>query len=147
MSILLLVIVIVTVLTASLINTALVPYSYSQPVQEESEQLWTDSDHDLKIRFFHNPRMPIVDNPTELKFTVQKISTGEYWKAIEAQILVTDNISGEFRNFKFNNISAPNGQFSVTYLFPDYGLFQIITRVSSPEVQALAGFDVVVPQM
>jgi hypothetical protein len=60
--------------------------------------------------------------------------------------LVTDNISGDFRNFKFNNISAPNGQFSVTYLFPDYGLFQIITRVSSHEVQALAGFDVVVPK-
>jgi hypothetical protein len=142
----LLVIVIVTVLTASLIYTALPPYSYSQSLQENSEQLWTDSDHDLKIRFMYNPEIPIVDKPTDLKFTVQKISTGEYWKDLEAQVLITDNISGQFRNFKFNNVSAPNGQFSITYLFPDYGLFEIITRVRSPEVQALAAFDVVVPK-
>lgn len=143
----LLVIVIVTVITASLIYTVFLPYSYSQPVQESGEELWADSDHDVKIGFMYNPKIPIIDKPTELKFTVQKISTGEYWKDLEAQVLVTDNISGQFRNFKFSNVSAPNGQFSVTYLFPDYGLFQIITRVSSPEVQALAAFDVVVPKM
>jgi hypothetical protein len=47
----LLAIVIVTVITASLIYTVFIPYSYSQPVQESGEQLWTDSDHDVKIGF------------------------------------------------------------------------------------------------
>ena len=68
-------------------------------------------------------------------------------KDLEANVLVTDNISGQFRNFKFNNVSAPDGQFSVSYLFPDTGLFEIIVRISSPEVQALATFEVIVPKL
>ena len=72
--------------------------SYSQTMTKNNEQLWTDSGHDLKIRFVHEPKIPIVDKPTELKFTVQRISTGDYVKDLEANILVTDNISGQFRN-------------------------------------------------
>jgi hypothetical protein len=58
-----------------------------------------------------------------------------------------DNISGQFRNFKFNNVNAPDGQFSVSYLFHDTGLFEIIARVISPDAQALAEFDVIVPKI
>jgi hypothetical protein len=65
----------------------------------------------------YEPKNPIVDKPTELKFTVQSISTGDYVKDVEGNVLVTDNISGQLRNFKFNNISAPDGQFSVRYCF------------------------------
>jgi hypothetical protein len=122
-------------------------YSYSQTTTKYNEQLWTDSDHDLKIRFVYEPKIPIVDKPTELKFTVQRISTGDYVKDLEANVLVTDNISGQFRNFKFDNVSAPDGQFSVKYLFPDTGLFEIIARVRSQDVQALAAFEVIVPKM
>ena len=114
---------------------------------KNNEQLWTDQDHDLKIAFVYVPKIPIVDKPTELKFAVQEINTGEYLKDLEANVLVTDNISGQFRNFKFNNVSAPDGQFSVSYLFPDTGLFEIIVRISSPEVQALATFEVIVPKL
>ena len=52
-----------------------------------------------------------------------------------------------FRDFRFNNVSAPDGQFSVKYLFPDTGLFEIIVRIDSPDVpdaQALAAFEVIV---
>ena len=122
-------------------------YSYSQTITKYNEQLWSDSDHDLKIRFVYEPKIPIVDKPTELKFTVQRISTGDYMKDLEANVLVTDNISGQFRNFKFDNVSAPDGQFSVKYLFPDTGLFEIIARVRSQDVQALAAFEVIVPKM
>lgn len=68
-------------------------------------------------------------------------------KDLVVNVLVTDNISGLFRNFRFNNVSAPNGQFSVSYLFPDSGLFEIIARVNSPDAQALAAFDVIVPKI
>lgn len=95
----------------------------------------------------YEPKIPIVDKPTELNFKVQRINTGDYVKDLEANVLITDNISGQFRNFKFNNVSAPDGQFSVKYLFPDTGLFEIIARVSSPSVQALAAFDVIVPKI
>jgi hypothetical protein len=142
-----LVIVIVTVFISSLFCAPLFRYSYSQTLTKNNEQLWTDPEHDLKIGFVYDPKTPIVDKPTELKFAVQRISTGEYLNDLKANVLVTDNISGQFRNFKFNNVSAPDGQFSVRYLFPDTGLFEIIARVSSTEVQALAPFEVIVPRL
>jgi hypothetical protein len=49
------------------------------------------------------------------------------------------------RNYKFDNIVVPNGQFSVHYLFPDVGLFEVITRISAKDIAALAPFKVVVP--
>ncbi|MGB8085166.1 MAG: hypothetical protein WCF07_02605 [Nitrososphaeraceae archaeon] len=142
-----LVIMIVTISISSLFCISLLRYSYSQTMIKNNEQIWTDQDHDLKIVFVYVPKIPIVDKPTELNFAVQEINTGEYLKDLEANVLVTDNISGQFRNFKFNNVSAPDGQFSVSYLFPYTGLFEIIVRVSSPEVQALATFEVIVPKL
>ncbi|MPZ07110.1 MAG: hypothetical protein GEU26_11965 [Nitrososphaeraceae archaeon] len=93
------------------------------------------SDHDLKIRFVYDPEIPIVDKPTKLKFTVQRISTEEYLKDFEASIITTDNISDQFRNFKCNSVSSPEG------------LFEIITRVSLTDVHALAAFDILLPKM
>ena len=136
-----------TILASSLFGVLLHQYSYSQIMTKNNEQIWTDSDHDLKIRFLYEPKIPIIDKPTELKFAVQHISTGDYLRNLEANVLVTDNISGVFRDFRFNNVSAPDGQFSVKYLFPDTGLFEIIVRISSPDspdAQALAAFKVIV---
>jgi hypothetical protein len=147
MSHLLLAIVTTTVLLSSLFYASLFQNSYSQIRTKNNEQLWTDSDHDLKIKFVYEPKIPIVDKPTELKFAVQRISTGDYLRNLEANVLVTDNISGQFRDFRFNNVSASGGQFSVKYLFPDTGLFEIIVRTSSPnapDAQALTAFDVIV---
>ena len=147
MSNLLIAIVVATVLMSSLFHAPLLQNLYSKIITKNNEQLWTDSDHDLKIRFVYEPKVPIVDKPTELRFAVQRISTGDFLKDLEANVLVTDNISGQFRNFKFNNISASDGQFSVSYLFPDTGPFEIIVRVISPDAQALVAFHVIVPKI
>ena len=47
--------------------------------------------------------------------------------------------------FRFTNISAPDGDFSVKYLFPDWGVYQVISRIHSKDVSALASFKVLVP--
>ncbi|MGA9151158.1 MAG: hypothetical protein WBZ36_11320, partial [Candidatus Nitrosopolaris sp.] len=41
---------------------------------------------------------------------------------------------------------APNGNFSVEYLFPDLGIYQVITRINSTNssLLALASFKVIV---
>ena len=88
---------------------------------------------------------PVIDQPTELKFTVQNLNTGQYLKNLVANVLVTDNASGQYRNYKFDNIVVPNGQFSVHYLFPDVGLYEVVTRISAKDIAALAPFKVVVP--
>jgi len=48
--------------------------------------------------------------------------------------------------FRFENITVPNGNFSVEYLFPDDGTHQVITRIDKDAaVQVLASFNVFVP--
>jgi hypothetical protein len=108
-------------------------------------QSWTDPEQNLKIQFTYQPQKPVIDQPTELKFTVQNLNTGQYFKNLVANVLVTDNASGQYRNYKFDNIVVPNGQFSVHYLFPDVGLYEVITRISAKDIAALASFKVVVP--
>ncbi|HEY7228374.1 MAG TPA: hypothetical protein VH481_09640, partial [Nitrososphaeraceae archaeon] len=42
-----------------------------------------------------------------------------------------------------NNITAPNGYFSLKYLFPDYGIYQVIATVGSNiSAVALASFQI-----
>jgi hypothetical protein len=108
-------------------------------------QSWTDPEQNLKIQFTYQPQKPVIDQPTELKFTVQNLNTGQYLKNLVANVLVTDNVSGQYRNYKFDNIVVPNGQFSVHYLFPDVGLYEVVTRISAKDIAALAPFKVVVP--
>jgi hypothetical protein len=49
------------------------------------------------------------------------------------------------RLFKFENITVPNGDFSVKYIFPDDGTHQVILRVDSNHLVELASFQVFVP--
>jgi len=114
-------------------------------VNVNNTQIWTNAEQNLKIQFTYQPQKPILDQPTELKFVVQNLKTGDYLKNLVANILVTHNSSGQFSNFRFSNITVPDGQFSVKYLFPDTGIYEIITRVSAKEIAALAAFKVVVP--
>jgi hypothetical protein len=108
-------------------------------------QIWTNAEQNIKIQFAYQPQKPILDQPTELKFVVQNLKTGDYLKNLVANILVTHNSSGQFSNFRFSNITVPDGQFSVKYLFPDTGIYEIITRASAKEIAALAAFKVIVP--
>jgi hypothetical protein len=114
----------------------------------QNPQIWTNTEQNVKIVFSYQPQKPILDQPTELKFLVENLKTGNYLKNVVANILVTYNSSGEFggyENTKFSNIAVTNGQFSVKYLFEDTGLFEIITRISGNAVAALAPFKVIVP--
>jgi hypothetical protein len=99
----------------------------------------------VKILFSYQPQKPVLDQPTELKFVIQYLKTGNYLKNLIANILVTYNSNGQFANFKFSNITVPNGQFSVKYLFQDTGIFENITRISGNGVAALAPFKIIVP--
>lgn len=117
----------------------------SSSMNINNPQIWTNTEQNIKIQFVYQPQKPILDQPTELKFVVQNLKTGDYLKKLVANILVTHNSSGQFSNFRFSNITVPDGQFSVKYLFPDTGIYEIITRVSAKEIAALAAFKVIVP--
>src|SRR5215468_4125849 len=96
----------------------------------KNPQIWTNTEQNVKILFSYQPQKPVLDQPTELKFLIENLKTGNYLKNLVANILVTYNSSGQFANFKFSNITVPNGQFSIKYLFQDTGIFEIIARIS-----------------
>jgi len=91
--------------------------------------------------------MPIIDTPTNLKFNIQNLQTGKPVTDLLARVVILTNSSGQERIFRFTNITAPDGVFSIKYLFPDVGLYQVIARITSPsnDVASLTSFKVIVP--
>src|SRR5919197_6241613 len=151
LSILFLMILTITVVILSL-NTDALGQSLSSSTPSSSsnttpaQQTWIDKLNNLKIQFGYLPAKPIIDAPTQLKFSVQNLQTGVQLKNLSARAVVLDNIGGQQRSFKFTNITAaPDGTYSVKYLFPDSGLYQVLTKIDSKDFTSLASFNVSVP--
>jgi hypothetical protein len=104
-------------------------------------QTWTNPKDNVKIQFSYFPEKPIIDTFTALNFSVQDLQTGDHVRDFTARVVVTN---GQ-RLFKFENISVPNGDFGVKYIFPDDGTHQVILRIDSESLLELASFDVFVP--
>jgi hypothetical protein len=68
------------------------------------------------------------------------------FKDLVAHVSITSNSSGQERTFKFSNITAPNGDFLLKYIFPDYGTYQVIASVRpNASAVALASFPITIP--
>jgi hypothetical protein len=137
----------ITVAILSL-NTNALGQSSSPSLSSSSnatQQVWVDKLNNLKMQFGYLPKEPVIDKPTELKFNVQNLQTGDPIKNLSARVVVINNAGGQQRSFKFTNITAPIGIFSVKYLFPDSGLYQLITKIDSKDSSSLASFNVSVP--
>jgi len=109
-------------------------------------QVWTDKENNMKILFTYSPEDPVINTPTQLKFIADNLETGSHLKDLSAMVIIISNSSGNEKIFKFTNIIAPNGNFSVQYLFPELGVYQVITRITStnPLSITLASFKVIV---
>jgi hypothetical protein len=77
---------------------------------------------------------------------VHDLKSGIKLKDLVAHVSITSNSSGQERTFKFSNITAPNGDFFLKYIFPDYGTYQVIASVRpNTSAVALASFPVTIP--
>ena len=136
-------------LLSSLIAVAiyLSPNSTLGQSSTSGTQSWLDRENNLRIVFSYTPAIPIIDTPTDLKFSIQNLQTGKPVTDLSARVVILTNSSGTERIFRFTNITAPDGVFSIKYLFPDTGLYQVITRITSQSngVASLASFKVFVP--
>jgi hypothetical protein len=108
-------------------------------------QEWTDSYSGITTLFVYEPEKPIIDTFTELKFSIQNMTTGNHISDADntkARVVVTN---GQ-RLFKFENITVgEDGHFSVKYLFPDDGTHQVITRLDTNDFSTASSFNVFVP--
>ena len=119
--------------------------AFGQTNSGNGTQLWVDRENNVKVQFTYLPQTPIIDTPTQLKFNIQNSQTGTPLRNLVARVVIVTNSSGQERSFKFTNITAPNGSFSVNYLFPDTGVYQVISRIYSKDASILASFKVSVP--
>ena len=58
-------------------------------INVNNPQIWTNTEQGIKIQFAYQPQKPILDQPTELKFVVQNLKTGDYLKNLVANIFDT----------------------------------------------------------
>lgn len=105
-----------------LLSVVTINTGHAQP--SNGTQLWTDPENDVKILFTYSPKNPSIDKPSELRFSVSNLLTGQHLKNLVAMVVIITCSTGQERTFKFNKIYAPNGDFSVKYLFPDLGMYQ-----------------------
>ena len=117
------------------------PTSSAHLINSTRIQDWKNVKDNIEIQFSYKPDKPIIDAFTELQFSVTNLQTGEHLRDCVARVVVTN---GQ-RLFKFENITVPNGDFSVKYIFPDDGTHQVILRVDSKHLVELASFQVFVP--
>lgn len=104
-------------------------------------QFWDDPQDNLEIEFGYEPEEPIIDMLTNLSFSITDWQTGEHIKDSVASVTIT---KGE-RLFKFYNITVPNGDFSIEYLFPEDGTHQVLLRLDRNDSIHVASFQVFVP--
>ena len=108
------------------------------------QQQWVDKVNNIRI-LFSSPVSPLIDSRTQMKFDVQNLTTNENIKDLMARVTIATNSSGQLRTFKYTNISSVNGSFAVSYIFPDSGIYQILTRIDLKDFSSLASFNVDVP--
>ena len=118
-----------------------VPLSSYAHINDSDVQELIDKQKIIKIQFDYSPDKPIIDTFTQLQFSIQNLTNDQHIIDFNARVVVTS----DQRLFKFENITAHNGDFSVKYIFPDDGTHQILLRVNTNNSIILASFSVFVP--
>jgi len=135
------------IILADKVNNHIAPMTFAQLSKNTTSPLnktqeWTSQKDAVRILFTYQPERPIIDTFTKLEFNVINLTSNENLKDFDARVVVTN---GQ-RLFKFENITVPDGDFSVEYIFPDDGTHQVLTRIDKgTSARVLASFNVFVP--
>ena len=111
-----------------------------------NNQDWIDKQSTTKVSFTYSPEIPVVDNPTELKFNIVNISSGTRLKDVFARLTLIDTLQQK-QQFPLAsyNLTATEGYFLIKYRFPHEGTYQIIVKVNSKySALTLASFKIFV---
>lgn len=88
----------------------------------------------IMMQFNYYPSSPVINDYTNLTFNVLNTTTGNPLQNFVASVTVSNvvNFTGGSGYYNFSNINVPNGNFSVSYAFPNDGLFPVFLRVNYP---------------
>jgi len=120
------------------------PVAYASIINNNNSQEWVDKLTNIKILFTYELDKPTINNLNELNFTVDDLKTGNNLKNVTADVTVINNPDP---TFKFDNITASNGRFSIKCPFLNEGMHQVIVnlRLNNNYALALASFNLTVP--
>jgi len=110
------------------------PVAYASIINNNNSQEWVDKLTNIKILFTYELDKPTINNLNELNFTVDDLKTGNNLKNVTADVTVINNPDP---TFKFDNITASNGRFSIKCPFN--------LRLNNNYALALASFNLTVP--
>jgi hypothetical protein len=82
-------------------------------INDPDVQELIDKQKNIKIQFDYSPDKPIIDTFTKLQFSIQNLTNDQHIKDFDARVVVTS----DQRVFKFENITAHDGDFSVNTYF------------------------------
>jgi hypothetical protein len=107
-------------------------------------QEWNDQQNTVKVLFSYSPEKPLLYTPTDLKFSIQDLKTGNH---LEDLVMNSTIIKDDKIFFKFNGVTIKNGDLSLKAQFPEDGNYQIISQVRSKDNVAIAltSFNIFVP--
>jgi hypothetical protein len=116
-----------------------------QSSSSSKPQTWMDNLSNIKIEFTNVPASPVIDKPTKLNFEVVHLQNETKLENLSARVIILANAGEQQRTFIFPDIVSKDGRFSVNYLFPDSGTYQILSRINSKGFISLASFTLFVP--
>jgi hypothetical protein len=107
-------------------------------------QEWNDQQNAVKVLFSYSPEKPLLYTPTDLKFSIQDLKTGNH---LEDLVMNSTIIKDDKIFFKFNGVTIKNGDLSLKAQFSEDGNYQIISQVRSKDNVAIAltSFNIFVP--
>jgi hypothetical protein len=121
-----------------------IPAAYANIITNNNSQEWVDKITNIKILFTYELNKPTINNLNELNFTVGDLKTGNNLTNLTADVTVLNDPDP---TFKFDNITALNGRFSIKCPFLNEGMHQVIVnlRLNNNYALALASFNLTVP--
>jgi hypothetical protein len=119
-------------------------FSQTENIQEANKNSWISERDNLNVTMNLTPKVPTVDQPTEIQFDIRELDTGMPYNDLSANVTILDSDS---RLFKFAEQPVSDGIFSVIYIFPDDALNNIIVQMERNSTAfGVAAFEVNVPQ-
>ena len=135
--------VIVTIYVCLSINTVFAHIAEGNKTLATVQE-WKNARDNVKIQFGYSAVKPLIYTETDLRFSIQHLTTGNHIKDLIASITISKN---DRIFFKFNDIVIQNGDLSLKVRFLEDGNYQVISQIRSADnlAVALASFDILVP--
>ena len=106
---------------------------------------WISERDNLNITIELVPKVPIIDETTEISFEVRYLDNSKPFEDLNTRVTITDH---DRRLYKFENklIPVTDGKFSVNYIFPDDGEHRIILQLYRNTTPfTVSSFDLAIP--